>query len=249
MGMLSRGAAYVSEARGAVPQGSKRDRLLGAIEGGLNKTDLLAGKYLGKLPNSLSPSNSAQYAPLAYGLISAGGSVAGNLMGGEDKDPGRILLEAAGAATLGGLVGSGIQSRAKSSQLTRANVQDITDKYGEAALPYIKRGTEAAKAGATSTAKAAFDKAVEYGDKTLKAQKYAQSKVDANRLAQGLYMGALPALAGLGGLLGGGVSNVVQMTGIPGFQQGMAIDPESPGSSNTASAKYGVTPYASTQYV
>jgi len=241
MGMLSRGAAYVGDARGAVPQGSKRDRLLGAIEGGLNKTDLLAGKYLGKLPNSLSPSNSAQYAPLAYGLISAGGSVAGNLMGGEDKDPGRILLEATGAATLGGLAGSRIQSRAKSSQLARANALDITGGYGEAALPYINRGVEAAKAGATSTAKAAFDKATEYGNKTLEAQKAAQTKVDANRLAQGLYMGAVPGLAGVGGLLGGGVSNVAGLM-LPGFQQQQQyVDPEQYGSSNTMGARASTT--------
>jgi len=61
--------------------------------------------------------------------------------------------------------------------------------------------------------------------------------------------GLVPATAlaaGAGGLaLGAGASSM----GVPGFQQGMAIDPESPGSSNTQSAKYGVTPYASTQYM
>jgi hypothetical protein len=61
--------------------------------------------------------------------------------------------------------------------------------------------------------------------------------------------GLVPAgalAAGLGGVALGAIPGSM---GVPGFQQGMAIDPESPGSSNTASAKYGVTPYASTQYM
>ena len=42
--------------------------------------------------------------------------------------------------------------------------------------------------------------------------------------------GLLPLTAGIGGLWGGGVSNVAQAVGIPGFSKG--IDPESYGSSN-----------------
>lgn len=61
--------------------------------------------------------------------------------------------------------------------------------------------------------------------------------------------GLVPATtlaAGAGGLAAGTAASAM---GLPGFGQGGAIDPESPGSSNTASAKYGVTPYASTQYM
>jgi len=233
MGILTRGANLLSDARAGVPKGSKRERLVNALEGGLDKTqDLLAGKYLGKLPEYLSPVKTAQYAPLAYGLIGAGGSVAGNLLGEEEKDPGRILLEAAGAGGLGALVGSRIGALGKSSNIARANYLDIAEGYGEDALPYLNRGVKAAEAGATSTARAALDKAAEYGDKILGAQKKALSTVEGNRLKQGLYMAGLPAVAGLGGLVGGGI--------------GQLIDPESPGSSNTASARYGVTPYATT---
>lgn len=43
---------------------------------------------------------------------------------------------------------------------------------------------------------------------------------------------------GLGGLVGGGVSNVGDLAGIPGLQQNMPIDPESYGSSNSPGARY-----------
>ena len=46
---------------------------------------------------------------------------------------------------------------------------------------------------------------------------------------------AIPLLAGAGGLYGGGLSNINDTIGIPGFAPG--IDPESPGSSNTANAR------------
>lgn len=49
-------------------------------------------------------------------------------------------------------------------------------------------------------------------------------------------MAALPLSAGLGGLIGGGVSNMANAIGIPGFQQGsqpgMIINPQAYGSSN-----------------
>lgn len=43
---------------------------------------------------------------------------------------------------------------------------------------------------------------------------------------------ALPIAAGIGGLIGGGVSNIANAIGIPGMQPGMVINPESYGSSN-----------------
>jgi len=62
--------------------------------------------------------------------------------------------------------------------------------------------------------------------------------------------GLVPAAALTAGLGGVALGAIPGAMGVPGFQQGGAIDPESPyTSSNTPSAKYGVTPYASTQYV
>jgi hypothetical protein len=51
-----------------------------------------------------------------------------------------------------------------------------------------------------------------------------------------LQTAALPIAAGIGGLVGGGLSNMASAIGVPGFQQGsqpgMVINPESYGSSN-----------------
>jgi hypothetical protein len=51
-----------------------------------------------------------------------------------------------------------------------------------------------------------------------------------------LQTAALPVAAGIGGLVGGGLSNMASAIGVPGFQQGsqpgMVINPESYGSSN-----------------
>ncbi|NBX51733.1 hypothetical protein EBT25_17800, partial [bacterium] len=61
--------------------------------------------------------------------------------------------------------------------------------------------------------------------------------------------GLVPAAALTAGLGGVALGAIPGAMGVPGFGQGGAIDPESPGSSNTLSARYGVTPYASTQYM
>ncbi len=61
--------------------------------------------------------------------------------------------------------------------------------------------------------------------------------------------GLVPAAALTAGLGGVALGAIPGSMGLPGFGQGGAIDPESHGPSNTASAKYGVTPYASTQYM
>jgi len=69
-------------------------------------------------------------------------------------------------------------------------------------------------------------------------------------LGKAAAVGLVPASALAAGLGGVALGAIPGAAGVPGFQQGMSIDPESPGSSNTASAKYGVTPYATTmQYV
>jgi hypothetical protein len=51
-----------------------------------------------------------------------------------------------------------------------------------------------------------------------------------------LQTAALPVAAGIGGLIGGGLSNVANAIGVPGFQQGMqpgtVINPQAYGSSN-----------------
>jgi hypothetical protein len=159
-------------------------------------------------------------------------------MSGEEKDPGRILAEAAGAGALGALAGRFIGERGASSQLGQANYLDVAEGYGEKAMPYITRAAKASEAGATSTAQAAAQKAAAYGNKILEAtQKQEQLLMD-NQIRQGATMLAMPAIAGLGGMVGGGIANAGGMVGIPGLQQQAPMDPESYGSSNSMGARY-----------
>ena len=69
----------------------------------------------------------------------------------------------------------------------------------------------------------------------LRQQARQQINQQAGLLA-GSQIAALPISAGIGGLVGGGLSNIANAIGVPGFQQGsqpgMVINPESYGSSN-----------------
>ena len=238
MGLLTRAGNIIGDIGRQVPQGSKRDRLIGALAGGVEGTqNLLAGKYAQDLQQALSPANTAQYAPLAYGLIGAGGSVAGNVLSDEQKDPGRILAEAAGAGALGALGGRVIGGAGAKLQKARATQAPVMSAYEQAATEYLNRARMAGQAGARQTGLAAQGRAADIIG-NMAAGEAAMNKMAANtRGRQGLYMAALPALAGLGGMAGGGVSDLAQVAGVPGFNQNVITDPELVGSSNTQMAR------------
>jgi len=239
MGLLTRSASLLDDIGRQVPAGSRRARAIDALAGGVEGTqNLLAGKYAQAIQGALSPANTAQYAPLAYGLIGAGGSVAGNVMSGEDKDPGRILAEATGAGLLGAGAGHVI---GKIGGMRQAYLPQHAAKMQELearAIPYANRATKAGQAGARSTQAAAQQKLAGI------VGNMAEEEADLNvgtRLARGyqaLGMGAVPLAAGLGGMVGGGISNAASVVGIPGFQQNTPIDPEKYGSSNAPGARY-----------
>lgn len=71
--------------------------------------------------------------------------------------------------------------------------------------------------------------------KDLRQQARQQINQQAGVLA-GSQIAGVPIAAGIGGLVGGGLSNIANAIGVPGFQQGsqpgMVINPESYGSSN-----------------
>ena len=71
--------------------------------------------------------------------------------------------------------------------------------------------------------------------KDLRRQARQQINQQAGVLA-GSQIAGVPIAAGIGGLVGGGLSNIANAIGVPGFQQGsqpgMVINPESYGSSN-----------------
>lgn len=238
MGLLTRAGNVLGDIGRSVPAGSKRDRMISALAGGVEGTqNLLAGKYAQAIQGAMSPVNTAQYAPLAYGLIGAGGSVAGNVMSGEEKDPGRILAEAAGAGTLGALAGrviGGAGSRLQQARTAQAPVMQAMDK---AAVEYANRASSAARAGATSTAAASQRQLLNVVNNLAAGEQAMKELAQNTRLRQGAYMAALPGLAGLGGMAGGGISNIAQSIGIPGFQQNVIPDPELAASSNTPMAR------------
>jgi hypothetical protein len=238
MGLLTRSANLLDDIGRQVPAGSRRDRAIGALARGVEGTqNLLAGKYAQAIQGAMSPANTAQYAPLAYGLIGAGGSVAGNVMSGEDKDPGRILAEAAGAGLLGVGAGKAIGGLGEIRQAYLPKHMAEMNELGTAAGAYRNRASKAGEAGARSTQAAARQKLVGIVDQMAEKEAVLNEGNRFTRGYQALGMGAVPLAAGLGGMIGGGVSNIAQMAGLPGFNQNVITDPELAGSSNTPGAR------------
>lgn len=148
---------------------------------------------------------------LGGAALGAGLSVAGNAMSGEleDKGMGRVIAEALGAGALGGLALNRVGS----------NVRDMSAIKKTLELhPGVLEGLD--------------DDTINKGLKELfnKDSLYHQTGDYHHKLSNiggaALGLGATAALGGLGGVIGGGVSNAAEAMGIPSF-----------GSSNTPSAK------------
>ena len=125
------------------------------------------------------------------------------------------------------------------------NLQDTEQGEGPARI-----ATEALMAGVNALpagfALGAMPQAIRYAQKNavksipraskdLRQQARQQINQQSGLLA-GSQIASIPISAGIGGLIGGGLSNVANAIGVPGFQQGMqpgmVINPESYGSSN-----------------
>lgn len=240
MGLLTGAGNVLGNLGRKVPAGSTRDRLIGALAGGVEGTqNLLAGRYAQGLREALSPANTVQYAPLAYGLIGAGGSVVGNVMSGQEKDPGRILAEAAGAGALGALSGGSIANLANKRLTAQEMADELSETYKKGAVSSLRRAQSAEAVGAPATAAAARQRELEQIQELADVQNRMSGFNAATRFAQGIHMAALPAVAGLGGMIGGGLSNAVSAVGVPGFSASSPpVDPESYGSSNSPGARY-----------
>ena len=158
-----------------------------------------------------------KYAPFlgagAAGLLGAGGSILGNLQDTEQGEgPARIATEA-----------------------LMAGVNALPAGFALGAMPQAIRAaqkrivTEIPKA---STIGVEIPQILQMGRRQQARQ---QLNEQAGTYAA-LQTAALPVAAGIGGLIGGGLSNVANAIGVPGFQQGMqpgmVINPESYGSSN-----------------
>ena len=168
----------------------------------------LAGRFLNGITSS--PLQSAA----AGGLTTAGLSVGGNLASEEGREKGaaRIALEALGAGALGAGVGSQIP------QLKKAVTPGAVDDYLN--MRFAERSTEKAQARKPFTEKQASQ-----------AGRLINAAAAAAPYAGGVAAGTgVLAAGGLGGQIGGGVANLGNMAGL-------AIDPESPGSSNTQGSR------------
>ena len=175
---------------------------------------------------------------LKYGIPLAGGLAAGGYALSQGEDPGSAALAGVGG-TLGGAAGllgaRNIALAGKYGGMLSQKTQNLIGRAEDA----LSRASYRAKTDRGSDA--LLNLSIAAGDLAEKITPRNIGKVTA--------VGAVPASAAAAGLGGVALGAIPGSMGVPGFQQGLPIDPESPGSSNTASAKYGVTPYASTRYV
>jgi len=191
---------------------------------------------------------------LAYGVPAAAGLAVGGALAAQGEDPGSAALGGAAAAlgARGGLGAGRVLAGKYSPALVSAAQKQITNlrnKIGNYARDLPAEGLRRSAANVAADVVSGIDARV-FGDplRGIPAALPFPTKGLQSKLGKGIATAAVPAsalTAGLGGVALGAVPGAM---GVPGFQQGMAIDPESPGSSNTANAKYGVTPYATTQY-
>ena len=177
----------------------------------------LAGRWLNQA--TLNPLVSG----LGVGAATAGAATLGNVFSGEaDREGGgRLALEALGAGALGGVLGSRVPHM---RGVSRAVKKDIA------------RGVKE-KTGGAHRKQSFYD--VDTGAGTSRSKEYQKVVDDANRqmgmvnpITAGVTGLSALTYGGLGGMIGGGVSNIGNMAGIGGLQQNTIVDPEAYGSSN-----------------
>jgi len=180
----------------------------------------LAGKYARDLAGSISrnPIPSA----LAGAALAGGLATAGNLVSGEAgrEGPGRLISEAIGAGALGALGGYNLPS---TRQALYAGKRAIAKELAE-------KGAERKATGAGMQ--------IGVSPEAENLRQAAKRSITAMNVGAGVgtglgYLGA----GAMGGMIGGGVANVPQMIGVPGFQQNVITDPELAASSNTPMAR------------
>jgi hypothetical protein len=180
----------------------------------------LAGKYASDLAGTIGrrPIPSA----LAGAALAGGLATAGNLVTGEAgrEDQGRLVAEALGAGALGAIGGykmPGLRAELFGSKKAIAR--------------------ELAKKGAGQMATGG---GMQIGSAPEREQLRQAARAGINAMNIGAVTGAGLGYLGsgaLGGMAGGGISNLAQMAGVPGFDQNVITDPEMVGSSNTQMAR------------
>lgn len=169
---------------------------------------MIAGKYA-KLMQSPAT------AMTIGGLGAAGVSLASNQ--GEGKSYGRQALEALGAGALGAGVGRLLPT------VSRIAAENAANQRGRFA-----QGLQTEGSNVREVARGLYERGV-HPQEIVDA---ANATIGANQAATNTAaaVGGLGLATGLGGQIGGGVANLGNMAGL-------AIDPESPGSSNTQGSR------------
>jgi hypothetical protein len=186
---------------------------------------------------------------LGGAALGAGLSVAGNAMNGEleDKGAGRVALEALLAGAGGAAIGN-IGSQLMRKQALKKKIESANSPYGTYTYPDEPDNFNNPNSKATRFKTQFVQEGVDTIDNINKMDKqYPEATYEylnvlrdadkrgayldpqANILGSAAVLGGITVAGGLGGLFGGGLSNVAQAAGIPSF-----------GSSNTASAKSGM---------
>ena len=167
---------------------------------------------------------------LAYGVPAAAGLVAGGALAAQGEDPGSALLGGVAA-------GLGARGALGAARLAGRHAGAVQSALASKAI----EGLGAIGANAPAGSKRA---AMARG-----AMGPVADVITRGASREAAAIAGVPIAAGLAGLGGVAAGAIPGALGMPGFQQGMAIDPEGYSSNNTPGAQYGVKTVASTQYV
>jgi hypothetical protein len=176
--------------------------------------------------------------PLAAGLATGGYALS------QGEDPGTAAL-AAGAGALGGAAGL-LGARALAGKYNPALVAaaqkqttKLGNKIGDVARDLPEKGLRRGAANVAADVVNAVDTRF-FGNPVAgmsAALPFPTQNVQRN-ISGGLAAGLVPGGAAIAGLGGVALGAIPESMGVPGFQQGGPVDPESYGSSNSAGARY-----------
>lgn len=182
---------------------------------------------------------------LKYGVPAAAGLAAGGYALSQGEDPGSAALAgiAGGAGGAGGLLAARQLAGKYAPSIYKAGLSGKQAMDLDLLQKAVQMET---RQKAEGLSKSLGQKGIEKmlsasANLPIPQQNQFQRGLGAT-LAAGLVPGATAA-AGLGGVAAGAIPGSL---GVPGFQQGIPVDPESYGSSNSAGARY-KTP--TTQYI
>jgi len=180
---------------------------------------------------------------LKLGVPAAAGLATGGYALSQGEDPGTAAL-AAGAGALGGAAGL-LGARALAGKYNPALVAaaqkqttKLGNKLGDVARDLPEKGLRRGAANVAADVVDAVDTRL-FGNPVAgmsAALPFPTQNVQRN-IGGGLAAGLVPGGAAIAGLGGVALGAIPASMGVPGFQQGGPVDPESYGSSNSAGAR------------